>query len=224
MVKTKKTTLQPSKNITWINVLVLLALAVLILYAVAPWDAWRNVDPNYHGWNLYSYFTIQSNLIAAIAYIIAAIALMGQRAPGRWFSYLRGGAVLYMLVTGIVYVLLLQNNPEVHRVLGFSWKNFILHQAGPIFIITWWLLWPSRFQISARAAWWWLIFPAVWLIYTFVRASLTGWYPYPFLDPNLAGGTIGVTLYVSGIAAGFILLSQFVAWMSRARAKNVAIS
>ncbi len=223
MAKTKKTSSQPSKSIKWINVITLLGIAVLIIFAVAPWDAWRNTDPNYYGWNLYSYFTVQSNLIAVITYVIAAIALMKRKAPGRWFSYLRGGAVLYMLVTGIVYVLLLQNNPHVHSALGFDWKNFVLHQAGPIFIITWWLLWPSHYQISARAAGWWLIFPVVWLIYTFIRAEAINWYPYPFLDPSLAGGAGGVTLYVTGITISFIILSQFVAWISRARARNIAL-
>jgi hypothetical protein len=32
-----------------------------------------------------------------------------------------------------------------------------------------------------------MIWPLAWLVYTFVRGALTGWYPYPFLDVDLIG-------------------------------------
>jgi hypothetical protein len=208
-------------NIKWINALVLLFMAAMVLLAATPWNAWRNTDPNVHGWNLFSYFTILSNFIAAIVYIIAAIAIIRRRQLGGWFRYLRGAAVLYMLITALVYATLLHNSPHVSKAVGFfDWKNFVLHQAEPIFIIIWWLLWPSRQPVSAGKSFYWLVFPVLYLAYSLIRGSLIGWYPYPFFNPEIAGGATGVTLYVIGIAIGFILFGQLVAWISRARAND----
>lgn len=217
----KKTDKRP---VPIVNIVVLLAVAGCIVAAIRPWAAWYAGRPvDIYGWNLFSYFTVQSNLIAAAVFILAAIAIMRSKPFGDWFRYLRGGAVLYMLITGIVYALLLQNNPDANPTLGFDWKNFVLHQFGPIFIITWWLLWPSAKAISAHEAWWWLIFPVVWIIYTLVRASFTGWYPYPFLNPDKVGGWGGVTLYIVGITLVFIALSQLLAWVSRERTRNSSL-
>ncbi len=212
------------RRVPLINVAVLLGMAGLIIMAIRPWTAWSAERlPDYYGWNLFSYFTVESNLIAAVVFVLAAIAIIRQKPFGDWFRYLRGGAVLYMLVTGIVYALLLQNNPDANPSLGFSWDNFVLHQLGPIFIIAWWLLWPSAKAISSREAWWWLVFPIVWIIYTLIRASVADWYPYPFLNPDMTGGFGGVALYVIGITIGFIALSQLLAWVSRERSKNTSL-
>lgn len=209
------------QHIKWVNAIVLLVMAVLTIMAIEPWTAWQ-VSPDAHdyGWNRFSYFTVQSNLIATVTYVLAVGAILRIQQMGEWFRYLRGGAVLYMMITGIVSALLLQN-AEVNPSLGkFNWNNFILHEIGPFFIASWWLLWPSRLPITSRASLLWLIFPFLWTLYTFVRASITGWYPYPFLDPERAGGILGVTLYVIGITAAFIMLSLLLAWISRARRNN----
>lgn len=212
------------RHILIINATVLLAIAILIIVAIRPWGAWdAGRLPDQYGWNLFSYFTVQSNLIAAVIFIIAAIAIVRQKPLGDWFRYVRSGAVLYMLITGLVYAFLLQNNPDANPALGFDWRNFMLHQFGPLFIIAWWLLWPSAKSVSAREAWWWLVFPVTWIIYALIRASATGWYPYPFLNPDKVGGWGGVAVYVSGITVGFIVLSQLLAWVSRERTKNKSL-
>ena len=210
-----------SRPVPIVNITVLLAMAALILVAISPWNAWNEGRiPDYYGWNLFSYFTILSNLIAAGVFITAAVLIIRKKPVGDWFRLVRGGAVLYMLVTGIVYTVLLKDNVDANAALAFDWKNFILHQFGPIFIVSWWLLWPSAKPISSREAWWWLVFPVAWVIYTFIRASFTGWYPYPFLNPELVGGWGGVAVYVIGITAFFVILAQLLAWISRRRNDN----
>jgi len=206
------------------NMIVLLTMAGIIIAAIRPWAAWepgRIVDM--YGWNLFSYFTVLSNLFAAAVFILAAVVIIRQKPFGDWFRYIRGAAVLYMLVTGLVYTLLLQNNPEANLSLGFDWRNFILHQLAPLFIVVWWLLWPSKKSISAREAWWWLVFPILWAVVILARASVTGWYPYPFLDPNKVGGYGGVFVYIFVIAAVIACLGQLIAWISRERSRNTSL-
>jgi hypothetical protein len=207
-----------NKQRQWIAIVVLAIMATLILFALRPWHAWQNTNPDYYGINLFSYFTTQSNLIAAATYLIAVYALLRRKELGAWFSYLRGGATLYMTITGIVYTLLLHQYVEAN-----DWQNSILHQFGPLFILGWWLIWPSRHTISAKGALWWLVFPVAWIIYTLTRAAHTGWYPYPFLNPDKVGGHGTVALYVLGISIGFVIVSQCMAWLSRLRAKNTTL-
>lgn len=212
------------RSVPLINATALLVMAVLIIAAIRPWSAWDSSRlPDYYGWNLFSYFTVQSNLIAAAVFTLAAIAIIRQRPLGDWFRYIRGSAVLYMLITGIVYATLLQNNPDANPALGFDWKNFVLHQLGPIFIVGWWLLWPSAKAITSREAWLWLVFPVIWIIYTLVRATFVDWYPYPFLNPEKVGGWDGVVLYIIGITLAFVVLSQLLAWISRERTRNTSL-
>ena len=209
------------QQIKWINAIVLAAMVILTILAIEPWNAW-NVDPNApaYGWNRFSYFTVQINLIATLTYLIASIAILRKKQLGTWFRYLRGAAVLYMLVTAIVFALLLQDTDVNPNAGQFDWKNFILHQWGPFFITIWWLLWPSRNAITSRESLLWLIFPIAWIIYTFIRASITGWYPYPFLDPSKVGSVGGVSFYVICITLAFLILSQLLSWISRRRANN----
>ncbi|MGH2623105.1 MAG: Pr6Pr family membrane protein [Sphingobacterium sp.] len=209
------------KNIKWINAIILIAMAIITVDAIKPWVSWK-IDPSAdaYGWNRFSFFTVQSNFIAAGTYLLAAISIITNTQLRGWFRYLRGGAVLYMMVTGIVYTVLLRDTGVNPNPGHFDWSNFILHQFGPFFIVIWWLLWPSRLAVSSVESLRWLIFPFLWLIYTFVRASFTGWFPYPFLNPDMVGGAYGVSLYVVGITIFILLLSQLLAWISRARANN----
>jgi hypothetical protein len=209
------------RHVKLINAFVLILMATLTIFAMELWIAWK-VSPAAHsyGWNRFSYFTIQSNIIATITYLISALAILRKKYLGSWFRIFRGAAVLYMVVTAIVYALLLQDAEVNTGKDGFDWKNFVLHQLGPFFITVWWLLWPSRFSVSLSESLIWLIFPILWLIYTFVRASYTGWYPYPFLDPERTGGAAGVGKYIVGVTLGFIVLSQLLRWISKARENN----
>lgn len=199
-------------------------MAMITAIAIEPWNAWDLArTSHYYGWNKFSFFTVQSNFIAAVTYLIAATTILRKKKLGEWFRYLRGAAVLYMLITGIVFALLLQNT-EVNPDPGhFNWKNFILHQWNPFFITVWWLLWPSRLAITSRESFLWLIFPIFWIIYTFIRALFTNWYPYPFLDPDNVGGIAGVSFYVLGITVLFFILGQLLAWVSRVRANNYTL-
>jgi hypothetical protein len=209
------------QDIKWFNAVVLVIMAWVTLVAIEPWTAWQ-MDPQSHGygWNRFSYFTIQSNMIATATYIIAAVAILRKKQLGEWFRYLRAAAVLYMIVTGVVFTVLLRDTAVDTDPNHFNWSNFILHEFGPFFITVWWLLWPSKKPITAANSFYLLIFPLIWVIYTFVRAAITGWYPYPFLDPDVSGGIAGVSCYVLAITIFFLFLCQLLAWISCARENN----
>lgn len=207
--------------VKWPNALILLLMGSLTVFAISPWSAWSfEKDSPAYGWNLFSYFTIQSNILAVVCYLMAAFYILKRQDAANWFRYVRGGAVLYMIITGLVAATLLRETDMNATSDVFDWKNFVLHELGPLFIVLWWLIWPSKTATTARHAFIWLVFPLLWTFYTFIRASFTGWYPYPFLDPDKVGGWSGVAVYVAVITVGFIIFSQLLAWISRLRANN----
>ena len=71
---------------------------------------------------------------------------------------------------------------------------------------------PPNVHLTRRDALGWLVFPLLWLVYTMVRGSIAGWYPYPFLDPAHGGyGQVAITSLVILVAGAAVCL--FIAWL-----------
>ncbi len=157
--------------------------------------------------NFFSYFTIQSNLIAAAVFLVGA-ARWRSESSRRW-DLVRGGAVVYMTVTLVVFALLLSNTDVDTAV---SWVNTVVHQLMPIAVIVDWLIDPPRNRISFRDSLVWLVYPLAWTAYSLIRGAIAGWYPYPFLDPA-NGGYGAVGLYVVAILAFGTALCWLVSWI-----------
>ena len=149
--------------------------------------------------NFLSYFTIQSNLIACAVFLIGAARWRAPSSP-TW-DLVRGQAVLVMTVTLVVFALLLSGT-DVDTAL--QWVDLVVHRIMPIAVIIDWLVDPPG-SISFRRSLRWLGYPLVWVAYALVRGALTGWYPYPFLDPA-NGGYATVALYIVAILAFGIAL------------------
>lgn len=130
----------------------------------------------------FSYFTIQSNLIAAALLLVGAARWRTERS--RSFALLRGGAVVYMGVTGIVFTLLLSGT-DVDTAI--PWVNTVVHQLMPMVIVIDWLVDPPTTRVTFRQGLLWLSYPAVWIVYVLFRGAIVGRYPYPFLDPANGG-------------------------------------
>jgi hypothetical protein len=149
--------------------------------------------------NYFSYFTIDSNLIAA------AILLVGAAKSGRSNARLdlfRGGAVVYMSITGIVFTLLLSNT-DVDTAI--PWVNTVVHELMPLVILADWLVTPPVTRLSLQDGVLWLSFPLVWIIYTLIRGSIVNLYPYPFLNPA-NGGYASVAVYAAGILVAMLVV------------------
>jgi hypothetical protein len=129
-----------------------------------------------------------------------------------------------MIVTGIVYNLLLRGI-ALPQGTTVPWSNEVLHVVGPLFLLADVFLAPHRRILPWRAIGEIVIFPIAWAVYTMIRGPLTispltgeaGWYPYPFLDPNLPGGYPSVVAYVAAIAIAIAIVALFVVWMTRRR-------
>ena len=152
--------------------------------------------------NFFSFFTIQSNLFAAVVLLIAGLRHDDEGRGSLAWDLVRGAATVYMATTGVVYGLLLSGYTDALQT-PIPWVNNVLHRVMPLVLVVDYLLRPPVNHIPFRRALIWMAFPLVWLAYTLVRGPIVGWYPYPFLNPANVGGYVGVTAYCIGIAIGF---------------------
>lgn len=164
--------------------------------------------------NFFSFFTIQSNIIVAVVLLIAGLTSFGER-PTPSFDMVRGAAVAYIALVGVVYGVLLsgyQNDLQT----SLPWVNTIVHKVIPIVMVVDWIINPPGRRIDFRRALIWMVYPLIYLAYTLIRGPQVDWWPYPFLNPHHEDQGYGVVaIYCVGIAIGFIIFIWITAWFSR---------
>lgn len=152
---------------------------------------------------LYSYFTIHSNLLLAAAFLIGV-------ARPRWrpeyWNTIRGAIAFYMVMTGIIYVVLIAPPAEFLE-WKITWTGMVEHRIGPWAAFLDWLLVPLVVRAGWRRPLLWLAYPILFLVLTWARGGLTGWYPYHFLDPAQAGGWGGVATLTGVVVAAFLIVA-----------------
>jgi hypothetical protein len=152
--------------------------------------------------NFFSFFTIQSNIAAALLLLYLATA----RNVSQTVQAIRGAISLYMLMTGVIFALLLSGLADA-RLTALPWDNTVLHYIMPIVVILDWAIHPPKKKLAPKTVWVWTIFPIVYVIYTLLRGSAVGWYPYPFLNPQASSYIeVGVT---SVVIAVFVIIAAF---------------
>jgi hypothetical protein len=192
--------------------MVRIALALAILAAVVT----THLDAGSRGpvnpFNLYGYFTIQSNLIAAVVLLIAGIASLAGRTQGLGLSLLRAIATTILVIVGIVYAVLLAPLGAAGGV-PVPWANVVLHILSPIVIVLDWLLVGDRLRLRLSQIWAILVYPIVWTAVVLIRGATDGWVPYPFLNPAQGYGVVAA--YAIAIAAVFAVVGVLVLLASR---------
>lgn len=153
--------------------------------------------------NFFFYFTDLSNLFGATLLFLGGRALLRSR-PGVP-DLVRGAAVLYLVITGLVYWTLLAGQATAATI---AWQNDIVHAVMPCVLVLDWLLLPPTARIGHGTATRWLVFPLVYLAVSLVRGPMVQWWPYGFLDPRKPGGYMHVTTW------SLIVLVVFLIFMS----------
>jgi len=183
-----------------------LGLTAIITQLARSWDQPGNPA------NFFSFFTIESNLLT-VAVLLYGVASPGLSGRSGTLDLVRGAAVLYMTVTGIVYGVLLSGYQEELQTT-IPWVDTVVHRIMPLVIFLDWIIDPPDNRLTWRDALpRWIIYPAVYLVYTLIRGPIVYWYPYPFLNPDRAGGYPGIAAYSVGIAAGVVLGTWLVVWV-----------
>lgn len=135
--------------------------------------------------NFFSYFTILSNLLVAKS--LTSSLLLPSSLLGNFFSKVsvQSSIAVYIFIVGLVYNLVLRSlwNPEGWQLLADN----LLHVAVPLLYVLFWLIFTPKKVLRWKNIFPWLIFPAVYLVYSLLRGAATGWYPYPFINADKLG-------------------------------------
>ena len=130
--------------------------------------------------NLFSYFTILTNLLVAIS--VTFILVLPHTAIGAFFKKptVLSAIALYIFIVALVYNTVLRGIVTLN-----GWDFFVdtlLHVVVPILFITYWFLCVAKGKLQFKQGLSWLVFPFAYLIYSLLRGAVYGWYPYPFLN------------------------------------------
>ena len=206
---------ESSSPSVWRRIVAVLRIVFgLVVFAMISWQIADRVIHNvFRPAEYFSYFTIQTCLAITVAFVASGIYAWTHASDTRVLTIVRVCIFAYAIVMLVVYNVLLRGTPPAAADAGYEWPvipNEVIHVWAPIIIALDWFFTPGRFPLRLRAMWWALIYPLAWVAFSIVRGSLTGWWPYPFLDPNGPNGVVGVVVYVIGIAA-FMAVNAFVA-------------
>ena len=171
----------------WYAVMALLG-AVSIVTAT-----WMVVDNDSSLVNMYSYFTIQSNLLVLVSAVLLAIR---PDRSGTVFEIVRMAGLVGITVTGVVYATTLEG---AIKLAGLElWNDRIFHYVIPAMAVIGYLVLRPR-TVFHRSAYLFLLWPLAWITYTLIRAEAadprfrgengtTMPVPYDFLDIDEKGG------------------------------------
>ena len=196
-----------------VGVFVLVALVQKTLDATLP-------DSDVDIGQLYSEFTVQSNLVFGLLLVVSALVPRA-RLP-LWWDHLFGALVFYLVMTGLIYALLVAPPDEPWWTWDIYWPQMVHHRLAPLFAALDWLL-VTR---TVRGRWWrplaWLAYPVVFLTWTWVRGAIDGWYVYDFLDPTLEGGWPTVLAMTAQVLVTFLVVALLVHLAGNGRAALAA--
>lgn len=165
--------------------------------------------------NFFSYFTIESNLLA-----IALLLYLGienkARSKSRLLATLRGAVTLYMVMTCIIFIVLL-SGIEGATLTAVPWDNVVLHYIMPVAVLADWLLDKPTVKLTFKRALIWLVFPVFYVIYSLIRGAMVNWYPYPFLNP-LPHGYSSVIITSAVLIVG-VVVATWLLWLPLGKSK-----
>lgn len=153
--------------------------------------------------NFFSYFTILAN-------IACALCLTWPKALAH--PVVRGGAALYIGVTGTIYVLILS---KLWAPVGAHWvADTLLHYVTPVLFLIDWVVLTPKGDLRWRSAATWLVFPLVYGAWTLAHGAQSGFWPYPFVD----AATLGLTrtlINMATMGAAFLVLGLILVLIDR---------
>lgn len=152
-------------------------------------------------WTYVGFFTILTNVLAALALTAAAHGSRG--AFSRFFMRpdIHTAIAMSIAIVAAIYNLLLRQlwQPQGWQIVADN----TLHVVMPaLFLLYWWLAVPKA-TLRWPQVMLWQSYPAAYFAYVLIRGAVNHWYPYPFLNV----GTLG---YLHVLANACVVLLAFV--------------
>jgi hypothetical protein len=168
-----------------------------------------------------NFFTIQANILLALCMLLPALIPRSRASELVSKPSVRTAVLSYSALTALVYFVLLRN---IGQDDGLERRaDQILHYVAPAMFFIDWLAWVPKGRVSFRAVPSFLIYPALYVVWTFIYGALTGWYPYPFvnagkLDNGRIADFVGVVTVAILIPYVLVAIDRMLARVGRERA------
>jgi len=166
----------------------------------------------------FSYFTIQTNILVAVCF--TTLLLKPQSKWGRFFSRQQtlSAITVYIVIVGLIY----------NTILRFLWEpeglqkivDELLHSVIPLLVLFYWFVFTAKDRLQWKNVLPWLIYPFAYIVYVLVRGSVSGFYPYPFINTQRLG-LDKVLVNSVGIAFVFICMSLLLVMIAKSTRKEL---
>ncbi len=146
--------------------------------------------------HLSQFFTILTNLSIGVLMLLFAI-----NKPLR--PLIVDAFAVAIVGVGLIYHSLLSQlwSPE-----GLVWlADQGVHTLVPILSLMWWLKYSQVTEFVWRHIVVWIFWPLIYCSYALIRAQLSHFYPYPFLNLDDLG-VVQLTINVIGLCVSFLIL------------------
>ena len=163
----------------WFGATALVVFAGLLIQVLVTANASEGFFETAAGraFNVFSFFTVQSNVIVGITSLLLA---QDPTRSSTTFKTFRLTGVVAIIITGVVYHSVLRQLLDLE-----SWAlvaDNALHTISPVMAVAGWLMFGPRGLTTPRIARLSVVFPVCWLVFTLIRGSIVDFRPYPFVD------------------------------------------
>lgn len=165
--------------------------------------------------NFFSYFTVQSAIVAVFVFVTAAVVALRRTTDPAWLDMLRAMVTTYILVSGVVYGIIVWQSSAANYSIDVPWSSQLLHFVIPACALIDWIVDPYKARLPWNYLGWAIVFPVFWLVFTLIRGPIVLWYPYFFLDARQVSGP-GETVFYCVIIVGIITaIAALLTWITR---------
>lgn len=140
------------------------------------------------------YFTIQSNLLCFIFYLITVILMFNKKIKKNDMYYiLKGMATMAITITFFVYWLVLSSGAGMEAYIGHDLENYLVHLFTPLLVIFDYIVFGEKGNLKKN-------YPFIWsfvliaytlfdIIYVMFGGTFAGGvkYPYPYMNVEELG-------------------------------------
>jgi hypothetical protein len=133
----------------------------------------------------FSFFTILTNILVAVT--LTFILFKSKSRLGKFFEKpaTLTAVTVYIVIVGAVYNLILR---QLWAPTGLQkLVDELLHSAVPIYFVVFWLMFVLKEDLKWKDTFSWLIYPLIYLLIIIFRGSISGYYPYPFVNVSKLG-------------------------------------
>lgn len=177
--------------------LLLWAIMITALIGISI-DVYNNAQGEslLHGFKTFKYFTLQSNTF--ILLFSVASLFVCNISKKSWFRYTLGPLTAYIILTGLVYLIILEPIYDSEGLKRLS--SIILHYVTPPLMFAYWIISEER-RYAYSEIFKWLSYPVLFMVWGLLLAITKGDYLYPFFDTSLYGANVAIYLIL--VAIGF---------------------